>query len=195
MAVWTRVILLIWIAWAAVWAAAWFWSDRTVARPPRRREAPYRIVNILGFVALFGDGARVTLLGGRTWLPPLWQVPPALGWTLVGLALASAGLAVAARHTLGRLWSAAVTRKEGHRIVAEGPYALTRHPIYTALIGGALALAIAKGSPVALAGAALIIVGYVLKARVEERFLAAELGAEAYAAYARRVPMLVPFLR
>jgi len=30
---------------------------------------------------------------------------------------------------------------------------------------------------------------------MEERFLTAELGAEAYAAYCRRVPMIVPFLR
>jgi protein-S-isoprenylcysteine O-methyltransferase Ste14 len=33
-----------------------------------------------------------------------------------------------------------------------------------------------------------------LKARAEERFLTAELGADAYGAYRRRVPMLVPFL-
>jgi protein-S-isoprenylcysteine O-methyltransferase Ste14 len=33
-----------------------------------------------------------------------------------------------------------------------------------------------------------------LKARTEERFLTAELNADAYAEYRRRVPMLVPFL-
>ena len=32
------------------------------------------------------------------------------------------------------------------------------------------------------------------KARMEERFLSAELGAEAYGTYCRRVPMIVPFL-
>jgi len=35
--------------------------------------------------------------------------------------------------------------------------------------------------------------GWYIKARLEERFLRDELGAEAYAAYSRRVPMLVPF--
>ena len=46
-----------------------------------------------------------------------------------------------------------------------------------------------------LAGAALIAVGLWLKARTEERFLTAELGADAYGAYRRRVPMLIPGIR
>jgi protein-S-isoprenylcysteine O-methyltransferase Ste14 len=35
--------------------------------------------------------------------------------------------------------------------------------------------------------------GFWIKARLEERFLRAELGAKDYDAYRRRVPMLVPF--
>jgi protein-S-isoprenylcysteine O-methyltransferase Ste14 len=38
-------------------------------------------------------------------------------------------------------------------------------------------------------------IGWVVKARLEEGFLREQLGAEAYDAYARHVPMLVPFLR
>jgi len=40
----------------------------------------------------------------------------------------------------------------------------------------------------------LIAAGIYVKARVEEEFLRQQLG-ESYAAYAHRVPMLVPFLR
>ena len=40
----------------------------------------------------------------------------------------------------------------------------------------------------------LMTLGWYIKARLEERFLSDELGAEAYEAYARRVPMLVPFM-
>jgi len=36
--------------------------------------------------------------------------------------------------------------------------------------------------------------GWYVKARLEERFLRDELGVDAYAAYACRVPMLVPFI-
>jgi protein-S-isoprenylcysteine O-methyltransferase Ste14 len=47
----------------------------------------------------------------------------------------------------------------------------------------------------AILGAALISLGMGLKARMEEGFLTAELGADAYGSYCRRVPMLIPFLR
>lgn len=42
---------------------------------------------------------------------------------------------------------------------------------------------------------AAIALGLWMKALLEEGRLSAELGADAYAAYRRRVPMLVPFLR
>jgi len=38
------------------------------------------------------------------------------------------------------------------------------------------------------------VLGFYLKARLEEQFLRAELGREAYDAYARRVPMLMPLV-
>ena len=40
----------------------------------------------------------------------------------------------------------------------------------------------------------LMTLGWYVKARLEERFLRDELGAEAYGAYAQRVPMLLPFM-
>jgi protein-S-isoprenylcysteine O-methyltransferase Ste14 len=98
-----------------------------------------------------------------------------------------------ARLTLGDLWSGHVTRKEGHVIVERGPYRLVRHPIYTGLIAAVFALALTIGSPAGLLGAALIAIGFAIKARLEERFLSAELGEAGYADYRRRTPMLVPF--
>jgi protein-S-isoprenylcysteine O-methyltransferase Ste14 len=44
-------------------------------------------------------------------------------------------------------------------------------------------------------GAVMLIVGFALVARTEERFLRDQLGAEAYDTYSRRVPMLVPLTR
>ena len=85
-------------------------------------------------------------------------------------------------------------RKENHHVVDSGPYALVRHPIYTGLIAAIAATAAAQATVTCLLGAALIAFGLWLKARVEEDFLTAELGADAYGAYRRRVPMLVPFL-
>jgi len=87
-----------------------------------------------------------------------------------------------------------ITRKKDHRIVDTGPYAFVRHPIYAGLVIALLATAAAEGRATALVGAALVVFGVWLKARTEERFLMAELGAEIYASYCRRVSMLIPFL-
>ena len=88
-----------------------------------------------------------------------------------------------------------MTRTVGHHVVDSGPYALVRHPIYTGIIIAYFATAIPTGPGAALAGAVAMTVGWYLKARLEERFLRAELGREAYDAYARRTAMLAPFLK
>jgi protein-S-isoprenylcysteine O-methyltransferase Ste14 len=58
-----------------------------------------------------------------------------------------------------------------------------------------LATAALSGSLGGLLGGPVLILGLYLKARLEERFLREELGAQGYDAYAQRVPMLVPFVR
>ncbi len=112
---------------------------------------------------------------------------------MVLLCAAGFGFAWWARIHLGQLWSAFVTRKADHRIVDTGPYGIVRHPIYTGIILAAIALAIVKGTLIAIGGALLAAFGFWVKARLEEGFLREQLGAEAYDAYRRRVPMLVPF--
>ena len=67
-----------------------------------------------------------------------------------------------------------------------------RHPIYTGIIAASYATAGAKETLLACAGASAMTAGWYLKARIEERFLRAELRQNAYGNYAR-VPMLLPF--
>ena len=111
------------------------------------------------------------------------------------VAVEAGGLAFTwwARLHLGTLWSARVTRKDDHRIIETGPYGIVRHPIYTGIIAGLIATVVAFPGPINIAGVALLIVSFVLKGKLEERFLKGELGAQSYEAYQRRVPMLVPF--
>jgi protein-S-isoprenylcysteine O-methyltransferase Ste14 len=63
----------------------------------------------------------------------------------------------------------------------------------TGAIAATLATAAAEATLPALIGFTLITLGLWLKARIEERFLREELGPQAYDAYRRRVPMLLPF--
>jgi protein-S-isoprenylcysteine O-methyltransferase Ste14 len=125
----------------------------------------------------------------------LWHLGDAPNWILGALTVAGLLFAWWARIHLGRLWSDWVVKKAGHHIVDTGPYSLVRHPIYSAIILAAFATAIEKGTSFALLGCATITLAFYTKARREERFLRAELGEDAYHAYARETAMLVPFVR
>ena len=179
-------IFIVWTAWALSWFIAAIWSRQTAARASFAQEAPYRIVTIIGVVMLFG------FVDFRDF-PYGWDVSEAVMWVMVALIVAGFAFAWWARLHLGTLWSGTITRKQDHRIVETGPYALVRHPIYTGLLLSGFATAVARGRWEALIGAFLFALGCWIKARQEERFLSEELGPE-YAAYRQRVPMLVPFV-
>ena len=180
------MMTLAWGGWAVSWLAAALWTRRTSARAGTA-ELPSRLVSLLGGVLLFTPTHGFSL-------GPEWDVNDAFAWSMFGVLVSGIAFAWWARLYLGTLWSGSVTRKADHRVVDTGPYALVRHPIYTGILAGAFATAIARGETGALVGAVLLSVGIWMKARLEERFLSEELCPE-YAAYRMRVPMLVPFLR
>lgn len=172
------------------WLAAAGWSSPSTRRRRLRNEVAYRLPTLLGAILMFGlhkswPSAEVVL----------WRTSPVVGWTLATVTMCGFALTWWARIVLGRLWSSGVARKADHSIVTAGPYRFVRHPIYSGIILAALATAAAKGNGAACLGAALIVLGLSIKARVEEAFLRDELGEAQYDAYARRVPMLVPFTR
>jgi protein-S-isoprenylcysteine O-methyltransferase Ste14 len=57
-----------------------------------------------------------------------------------------------------------------------------RHPIYTGILLAVYATAAAKGTVLGLADAVTLTIALWMKARLEEEWLGAELGADAYAA-------------
>ncbi len=183
------VFAAIWIAWIVSWIAAAFWSSRAEKRVRSWPTLVYKAAIVAGAVLLTPSAARTVSP------KPLWAVGDDGAYVLAALTLAGLLFAWWARIHIGRLWSGSITRKQHHRVVDTGPYAVVRHPIYAGLIFALVATAIAQATAIALAGAALLAFGFWLKARAEERFLATELGADAYAAYRRRVPMLMPLPR
>src|SRR5262249_39997627 len=50
-----------------------------------------------------------------------------------------------ARVALGTMWSTQAVTKTHHELRTDGPYAVTRHPIYTGLVGMLLGTALAVG--------------------------------------------------
>lgn len=178
----------LWAFWILSWLAAALWSAPSAKRPVFGSEILYRIVTLVGAVLLFGVTTR-SMHGPMR----LWSFNETIDWIFFGVCVGGFVFCWWARIHLGSLWSGWVSKKEGHHIIDTGPYRVVRHPIYTGLILAAFATAAIKGTSIALAGAAIIALGFWIKARLEERFLSQELGAEAYEAYRRRVPMLIPF--
>src|SRR3954467_15334289 len=185
----TQLLALIWIVWLVSWAIGAFFSARTEKHVRTWASRAYRIPILVGAVLLTPWTAQA-LDEQRLWNPGNVVV-----YILAALTLVGTLFTWWARIHLGRFWSNAITRKEGHRVIDTGPYGIVRHPIYTGLIGAMLATAVAVATVTALLGALLIAFGLWQKARMEEGFLMTELGADAYGPYCRRVPMLVPFLR
>jgi protein-S-isoprenylcysteine O-methyltransferase Ste14 len=179
----------IWFAWLISWFAAALWSDRTVRRPSLQRQAAYRLTTLCGALLLFG------VFGIRRYDIRFWRLDGDMGWLCVAIAAAGIMFMWWARLHLGRLWSGSVTRKADHHIVDTGPYAYVRHPIYTGLLIALAATVCVYATAETVTGVAILAAGIYIKARTEESFLRDQLGAEAYDAYARRVPMLLPFSR
>lgn len=195
-------ISMAWLAWLLSWWVASAWRKRAVKRPPQVQEFLHLTPTVIGVWMMFSthapfaDPSSQVFAGRLQVLRPiqLWSTPMEAGWACFGLAAVGFLFCWWARVHLGQLWSGNITLKSDHRVVDTGPYRLVRHPIYTGLILSALATALEKATILALAGVALITFGFWLKARFEEGFLRAQLGREAYDAYAAKTPMLVPFL-
>ncbi|GGI18993.1 methyltransferase family protein [Bradyrhizobium guangdongense] len=183
----TELLALIWLAFLASWVGASFWQGRTKKQVMTRESQRYSLPILIGGILYTPFIAEI--LGWK----PLWVLGNT-GITIAAL-LSVAGIAFAwwGRLHLGKFWSNTITHKEDHRVIDTGPYGIVRHPIYTGLIFGMLVTGFAIGLVTTILGAILISLGMWQKGRMEEVFLSKELGEDAYGAYCRRVPMIIPF--
>jgi len=139
-----------------------------------------------------------TLMGakrlGAEWLG-IRCVPESVAVRATGLALTIVGclFAIWARVTLGGNWSGRVSQMAGHELITSGPYALSRHPIYTGIMTGLAGTALVGGEWRHLVGAVLILLALLVKMRNEERLMM-EVFPETYPRYRQRVKALIPGL-
>jgi protein-S-isoprenylcysteine O-methyltransferase Ste14 len=119
-------------------------------------------------------------------LGPRWPAPVALPLAVVGVVAGVAGVAVglAAGRALGGALTPFPRPARSGTLVEHGPYAVVRHPIYSAglLLFGGVSLVF---SPAALVGTVALALLWAAKSAVEERFLLARYPG--YAEYASRV--------
>lgn len=130
---------------------------------------------------------------GLLWAWPRPEAPGSLlSAAAVLLAAASVAVILAAQRALGRQFAYQARLVEGHRLITAGPYRYVRNPIYTALLGLALATGLAVSRWLVIPFfAVLYVAGTVIRIRSEERLLRAAFGPE-FEDYARRVPAFIP---
>ena len=179
----------LWLALGIFWLAL----ALTAKRAARTQSPGSRLLQITPEIVAF------CLLFGR-WPWPDWLqrrfVPEssiAVAWVGLALTVAGIGFALWARLFLGRNWSGRVTIKEQHELIQSGPYAIVRHPIYSGFLLAILGTALVQGHLRSLLALPLATLGWGLKLRLEESFMAQQFGA-AYLDYKRRVKALVPFV-
>lgn len=135
----------------------------------------------------------------------LFDAVPAHAWrsleaqsalaTGIGLVilLPSTVFTVWARVALGAMWSLDAEVKSGHALRTDGPYGITRHPIYTGIIGMLLGsiLLIGVGRWLLLLPVGLVLFSIMI--HLEEKLLVTTFPDE-YPRYRERVPRLIPGL-
>jgi len=174
-----------WAVFAAWWAVRAFSAARSERVEAPRQRATVLLLTVAGAVFLIAPPPAL-----RT---ALWSTPPALWWIALALEAAGVAFAIVARESLGTMWSGRVTLKQDHRLVQSGPYRFVRHPIYTGVLLAIVGVVIARATPGALAGFALIAAGLARKMAAEEALLREHFGA-AYDDYRRKVAAIIPFI-
>lgn len=140
-------------------------------------------------------GTLAIVGGGLTIILGLMSAPTEPITSGLGLLLTAAGIGGTfySRHYLGRFWTAEAALQEEHRVVDTGPYALVRHPIYAAAIVMYLGLGLTFSYRWLWIAVAVVVAAYAWKARLEDRFLEAELPG--YQEYSRKTRyMFIPGL-
>jgi protein-S-isoprenylcysteine O-methyltransferase Ste14 len=175
-----------WLAWIVYWYIAANFVKATVSTELPITRLPYQLTVVAGALLVFHSRSHSLFYGSLYHNANVEWVGFAI--TLIGLAYS-----VWARVHLGRNWSGVVTLKEDHKLIRSGPYRMTRHPIYTGLILAMLGSAISHGTGDAFLGCVLVMIGFMLKLRREEKLMISQFGDE-YRQFKREVPALIPFL-
>ncbi len=159
------------------------------SRGPAGAELPRETAGVLAPPPVF-PLAIIALSELLRWLSPLPLRAPTHAWrwvlvaALCGVALALAGSAL---WTLRRARTPVEPWKPTRAVVMDGPYAISRNPIYVAFLAMQVAYAWARPNVwgILLLPLTIALLHWGVIAR-EERYLAKRFG-EAYASYARRV--------
>jgi protein-S-isoprenylcysteine O-methyltransferase Ste14 len=183
------VVLACWLGFGVIVVV----GKRGAAKRSRKRD----VKSNAGFL-LQGVGYAICFAFPRTFFSPFLPMSKRsetiLAAVAAAIAIASVWFCYAAARALGKQWALVARVIEGHELIARGPYAIVRNPIYLAMFGMLVATGLAVSRwPALLAGTAVFFTGTAIRIRAEEKLLAETFGAR-FDDYARRVPALFPRL-
>ncbi|MFI5156936.1 MAG: methyltransferase family protein [Chitinophagales bacterium] len=169
----------------------WFYAGMKTKMTIKKQDSKSRLIHLLlvgiAFGLVYSDRMAIGFLASR-FLPKNEFI------YIAGLCISAAGMvmAVIARQWLGSNWSATVTVKKDHDLIQTGPYAITRHPIYTGMFFGLAGAVIILGETRGLIAIAFFFIAIEIKMSTEEKFMNATFPM--YESYARKTRKFIPFL-
>jgi protein-S-isoprenylcysteine O-methyltransferase Ste14 len=128
------------------------------------------------------------------WMEALnFYLPAWMRWLGFGIGLCSVALLIWVELELGRQFSPQLQLRQEHQLIMTGPYSRVRHPLYTALFGFGLSLALVSANWFFVAFFFLSLAGLVIRVPKEEQMMLDQFGDE-YRAYMQRTGRFIPKL-
>jgi protein-S-isoprenylcysteine O-methyltransferase Ste14 len=182
-AYWLTVIC--WATFCLVWAIGWIYNLlKAPATQKRSTLLPAWIICVIVIVLI------MQFIPRHFWTLLMFVTP----WLqIVGAAclIIFTAFTFWARWSLGTMWSSSPEIKVDHQLRTDGPYRITRHPIYTGILGMLLGTLLMSEGGVWILYFMIMVVALAIKISSEERLLKETFG-EQYNQYQQRVPQLIP---
>ncbi|OGO15050.1 MAG: hypothetical protein A2Y93_14035 [Chloroflexi bacterium RBG_13_68_17] len=147
-------------------------------------------IRFLSFFVLIG--ILIAYAVNPPWIRALSIPLPAwLRWAGLALGLLSLALWVWTQQALGAHWSAQLQLRQDHQLITTGPYTHVRHPLYTAMVGWAVGLALVTANWIFVGLAALSAAVFFVRVPREEQMMLERFGDD-YRSYMQRTGRVLP---
>ncbi len=117
--------------------------------------------------------------------------PGWLRWAGFALGLASLAFWIWTQVALGKQWSPQLQLRKQHQLITTGPYSYIRHPLYTAMLGYSIGVALVTANWVFAALVVVMVAGLPARVSREEQMMMEKFGDE-YKAYMRSTGRFFP---
>lgn len=181
--------IICWVAFCLGWAIGWV--NNLLKAPTTQKRSSFLPAWAICFVVVlillmqFIPSHFWTLL---TFVTPWLQIVGAV------CLIISTAFTLWARWSLGTMWSTSPEIKVGHQLRTDGPYRITRHPIYTGVLGMLFGTMLISEGGVWILYFTIAVIILAIKLVSEERLLKETFG-EQYIEYQHQVPQLIPGLQ